>query len=132
MDKHPKFHSPYDAPMWESISREQMQLQCDEGGTFYYPPGPACPESLSMQTTWKPVSGRARILAWTVFHRKYLPEYPPPTLVVAVQLEEGPIMVSNMAYAERDRLRIDAPARMIYVDHANGYKIPSFTLVEAE
>jgi len=126
---HPRLYSPYDAPMWDSIQAGQMKLQkCAETGTFYYPPGPACPESLGMQTEWQPVCGRAKVLAWTVFHKKYLPAYPPPHLVVAVQLEEGPIMVSSMDYEEVGDLRLDAPVRMVYADHPDGYKIPRFTL----
>src|SRR5690606_15671316 len=94
MSKTPRHYSPYDAPMWQSIEEGQMKLQrCRQTGTFYYPPGPACPESLSFDVEWAPISGKGKILSWTVFHRQYLPAYPAPHLVVAVALEEGPIMI---------------------------------------
>lgn len=129
MEKFPRLYSPYDRPMWESIASEEMKLQrCTESGTFRYPPGPACPESLNLESEWCPISGRAKVLSWTVFHRTYLPAYPAPNLVVAVQLEEGPIMVSNMNYEELPNLKLDAEVKLFYADHPDGYKIPRFTL----
>lgn len=131
MSKTPRLYSPYDAPMWESIANDEMKLQrCTESGTFRYPPGPMCPVSMSMEYEWVPISGKAKIVSWTVFHRQYLPAYPAPHLVVAVQLEEGPIMVSYMDYDEHARIKLEAPVRMIYVDHADGYRLPKFTLNE--
>lgn len=125
----PKQYSPYDTPMWESIQAGRMQLQrCVQTGTFYYPPGPCCPESMSFDVEWAPISGRAKLLSWTVFHRQYLSAYPAPHLVVAVQLEEGPIMVSYMDYSARDRLSLDAPLQLEYADHADGYRVPKFVL----
>ncbi|WP_257216506.1 Zn-ribbon domain-containing OB-fold protein [Allopusillimonas soli] len=84
-----------------------------------------------MEYEWRSISGRGRIISWTVFHRTYLPAYPAPHLVVAVQLEEGPIMVSSMNHEVVDQLRLDAPVRMIYVDHPDGYRIPSFAMDDA-
>jgi uncharacterized OB-fold protein len=116
--------------MWESIQAEQMKLQVSPSGVFRYPPGPVCPDSLSMEYDWRPISGRARLLSWTIFDRQYLPAYPPPTLVIAVRLEEGPIMVSNMDIAEREALRLDLPLRLVYWQHPDGYKLPRFTREE--
>jgi len=129
MNATPRLYSPYDAPMWASIQQGRMMLQrCPENGVFRYPPGPACPVSLSLDYEWTPISGRATILSWTVFHRQYLPAYPAPHLVVAVRLEEGPIMVSYMDHTELERIRLDAPVRMVYTDHPDGYRVPKFTL----
>lgn len=126
---HPHHYSPYDAPFWESINQGQMKLQRSvDGGVFRYPPGPACPESLSLDYEWAAVSGRARILSWTVFHRQYLPAYPAPHLVVAVQLEEGPLMVSCMDFNELNDMALDAPVEMVYADHPDGYRVPKFKL----
>ena len=128
MSKTPRLYSPYDAPMWDSIAAGQMKLQkCTESGVFRYPPGPACPETLSMESEWVPISGRAKIISWTIFHKTYLPAYPAPNLVVAVQLEEGPIMVANMDHGELAQMRLDAPVRLFYADHPDGYRIPRFT-----
>lgn len=125
----PHLYTPYDREMWESINERNMKLQwCPQSNEFRYPPGPLCPKSLSFGYEWRSISGNGKILSWTVFHRQYLPAYPSPHLVVAVQLQEGPIMVSNMDYALVDKLALDAPVRLIYEKHPDGYLIPSFTL----
>src|SRR5690606_10704926 len=114
----------YDAPMWESIQEGQMRLQrCSESGHFRYPPGPMCPVSMSMEYDWEPISGKGAIVSWTVFHRQYLPAYPAPHLVVAIRLEEGPMMVAYMDHAELEYVKLDARVKMVYADHPDGYKI---------
>lgn len=124
-----RLFSPYDGPMWDSVAEGALRLQrCDECGAFRYPPGPACPECLAMESCWTAISGRARLIAWTVFHRQYLPAYAPPVLVVAVQLEEGPLMVSNMPPESRNGLRLDAPLEVFYDRHPDGYALPRFRL----
>jgi uncharacterized protein len=122
-----RLYSFYDGPMWESIAGDAMQLQkCSECGAFRYPPGPTCPSCLSTDYAWTPIEGKGRILSWTTFHRQYLPAYPAPHTVVAVELSEGPIMIGHVAAEEANKLKVDASVRMIYVDHADGYRIPSF------
>ncbi|MDM9559356.1 Zn-ribbon domain-containing OB-fold protein [Bordetella petrii] len=129
MSKTPRHYSPYDAPMWQSIEEGQMKLQrCRQTGTFYYPPGPACPESLSFDVEWAPISGKGKILSWTVFHRQYLPAYPAPHLVVAVALEEGPIMIGYMDHDSLPGLKLDRGVAMRYVEHPDGYRVPKFVL----
>lgn len=129
MSQSPRHYSMYDKPMWDSIQEGAMKLQrCPESGVFRYPPGPACPASLSLDYEWVPVSGKGKIISWTVFHRQYLPAYPAPHLVVAVQLEEGPIMVSYMDAGHAGRIALDMSVTMEYATHPDGYKIPKFRL----
>jgi len=124
-----RLYSFYDGPMWQSIAKDAMQLQrCSDCAALRYPPGPACPKCLSTGYAWTPIEGKGKILSWTTFHRQYLPAYPAPHTVVAVQLSEGPIMIGHVAAKEVGKLKVDAPVRMIYVDHADGYRIPSFEI----
>jgi uncharacterized OB-fold protein len=74
------------------------------------------------------VSGKARLLSWTTFHRQYLPAYPSPTTCVAVELEEGPIMIANVDAADASKLRVDAPMELIDGQHPDGYALPRFRL----
>jgi len=125
----PQHYSPYDGPLWESIAKDEMRLQrCEACGTFRYPPGPCCPKCLSLEYRWEIVGGRGRVLSWTTFHRQYLPSYPPPHSVVAVALEEGPIMIADVSREDAERLALDAEVRLTYVDHPEGYRRPQFKL----
>ena len=125
-----RLYSHYDAPMWESISEDAMRLQkCSHCNAFRYPPGPVCQQCLSTEYEWTAIAGTARVLSWTTFHKQYLPAYPAPHTVVAVQLDEGPIMVSYVAPDRVGRLAVDIPVRMIYVDHPDGYRLPMLDVV---
>ncbi|WP_052121119.1 Zn-ribbon domain-containing OB-fold protein [Inquilinus limosus] len=91
----------YDRPMWAALEQGRLELQCCAAcGRFRYPPGPACPDCLSLDHRWQPVSGHGTILSWVVFHRQYFDDHPPPYNAVAVQLAEGPVIVSNLVGAE--------------------------------
>ncbi len=128
----PHLYSVYDKPMWDSIEEGRMRLQrCTVNGRFRYPPGPVDPDTLSPDYSWEPISGRGTLLSWTVFHRQYLPAYPAPHTVVAVQLAEGPIMIGSVEPSEVAHLAIDAAVEMIYADHPDGYRIPRFRMSPA-
>lgn len=132
MPAEPHLFSLYDKPMWDSIAAGAMRLQrCTANGRFRYPPGPVCPDSLSSDYTWEPISGRGTLLSWTIFHRQYLPAYPAPHTVVAVQLEEGPIMIGSVDPTEVASLVIDGAVELVYGDHPDGYRIPRFRMARA-
>jgi uncharacterized OB-fold protein len=90
-------HGVWEAPFWEHVERGQLHLQrCDDCGHVWYPPGPACPACLSVHWRWSPVQGRGRLLSWATFHRQYFETIPPPYTVVAVALDEGPILIADV------------------------------------
>ncbi len=89
--------SLYDAPMWAGFAEKRMLLQrCTACGTHRYPPAPSCAKCLEPSHEWVRIAGTAKIVSWVIFHRQYLPDYPTPYNVIAVQLAEGPMMVSNL------------------------------------
>ncbi len=119
----------YDRPMWDSIAARRMQLQrCNACGTFQYPPGPGCPSCLSMDLSWVPIAGRGRILSWVVFHRQYLPAYTAPYNAIAVQLDEGPIMISNLEGTPPDGAWIGHAVHLTYATMPDGVVLPRFVL----
>jgi uncharacterized OB-fold protein len=125
----PAVRGLYDGPMWDSIARRRMALQCCEAcGAWQYPPGPGCTVCGSEALAWNPVSGRATILSWVVFHRQYLPAYPAPYNAIAVRLAEGPVMISNLDGAKPAGSWIGQAVGLIYVDMPDGAVLPRFVL----
>jgi uncharacterized OB-fold protein len=119
----------YDRPMWDSIKQRRMALQrCDGCGTWQYPPGPGCTRCGSEALTWTPVSGRATILSWVVFHRQYLPAYPVPYNAIGVRLAEGPVMISNLEGPAPEGSWIGRPVALHYVEMPDGAVLPRFGL----
>lgn len=122
----------YDKPMWESINARAMRLQCcTRCGTWLYPPGPACPRCLNSELEWRPLSGRGRIVSWVIFHRHYLPAYPPPYNAIAVRLEEGPTMISNLEGAMPSEGCIGRVVRLMHTTMPDGVILPRFVLEDA-
>jgi uncharacterized OB-fold protein len=121
--------SLYDEPMWESIRARGWELQqCDNCGQYRYPPAPNCPHCLSLSYTWKPLSGRGKILSWVVFHRQYFDNYPPPYNAVAVQLAEGPIVISNLIGEPPEGSWIGREVEICYEQDQDGGVIPKVKL----
>ncbi len=119
----------YDAPLWESIRAHRLSMQrCGACATLRYPPAPVCPACLAEEAHWVPVQGGGEILSWVIFHRGYLPAYPPPYNVITVRLDEGPIMVSNLEGPEPEGTWIGQRVALTYVTMPDGVVLPRFRL----
>lgn len=119
----------YDEPMWESIRERAMALQsCTSCNQWQYPPAPACTHCGGEALEWKPISGRGTLLSWVVFHKTYLPAYPAPYNVIAVRLEEGPVMVSNLEPPAPDGSWIGRRVVLVYATMPDGLVLPRFRL----
>ena len=128
----PRILGLYDAPFWDHMKETGvMRLQrCSQCGTFRYPPGPACQECLSPDYQWSAVSGKGELMSWIMFRKQYLPAYPAPYNVIAVKLEEGPIIISNLVEdTGQDRL-IGRPVRLVLVAMDDGVTLPRFELAD--
>ena len=119
----------YDKPMWESIAKRQWALQyCPQSDSFRYPPSPICPDSLSMEYEWRPIKGTGEILSWIVFHRTYFDDHPAPYNTIAVRLDEGPIVISNLIGTKPEGSWIGRRVEVVYQDRAD-YVLPQMQLV---
>lgn len=108
-----------DKPLWQSITRKRMELQCcNTCATFRYPPAPLCANCLALESTWTAISGKGTILSWVVFHRKYFDDHVPPYNSVAVLLPEGPIVVSQLEGPEPEGSWIGQAVEFCYAEHA--------------
>lgn len=89
---------PWAEQFWAFTHEREFRLQqCAACQAFRWPPAPVCDRCLSEEAHWAPVSGRGSLLSWVTFHRRYFPEYPTPHHVIVVELDEGPLFISNPA-----------------------------------
>jgi uncharacterized OB-fold protein len=87
-------------PYWDGMTEGKLQLQnCSECGTFRFPDSGCCPNCLSDQSNWQPVSGKGRLWSWIVMHQQYYAAFADelPCLVAFVELDEGPFMMSTIS-----------------------------------
>ena len=107
------------APYWAHAKAHELAVQkCNACGHRHFPPSPVCPECLSEDQAWEVVSGRAKLVSWASFHRAYWDSYRDdvPYDVCVVELEEGPVLVSNFAGPVPDHLRMGLPLRVVFDD----------------
>ncbi len=119
----------FQRPFWEAAKRHELVLQrCRKCGSFRYPPGLMCHECLSDDLEWTRVSGRGTVFTWTVFHRAYHPAFAAevPYAVVAVELEEGPRMLSNLVNCKLEDIRIGMPVVVTFDDASAEISLPKF------
>lgn len=121
----------YDEPMWDSIGRQRMRLQrCGGCGAFRYPPGPVCAACNAVDHEWVEISGGGEILSWVRFHRRYFDDHPAPYNAIAVRLDEGPIVVSNLIGDEPEGEWIGRRVAIAYRPHLDRMQ-HAFTLAQA-
>ena len=88
----------HDDVFWSSVQERELRLQrCSACREVRYPPGPVCPKCLDDRWTWDRMSGEAKVVAWTTFHRKYFDDLPVPYVIVSAELPEGPLLVADFA-----------------------------------
>jgi uncharacterized OB-fold protein len=109
----------YEIPFWEYVDREDLRLQrCVPCADLRFPPAPVCPKCLSDEYEWAPLSGGGAVLGWTVFHRQYFAELPVPYTVVAVETDDGPILVGDYVDAGERKVAVGDRVRLTYEDVA--------------
>jgi uncharacterized OB-fold protein len=120
----------YDRPMWAYLEEKgALHLQCCSAcAAWRYPPGPVCPDCLSPEAEWRAVSAGGEILSWVMFQKQYLPEYPAPYNVIAVRLDEGPIMISNLTEDPVGGSVIGRRVTLKIVRMDDGVPLPRFEL----
>ena len=69
---------------------ELLITRCQTCGHFFHPPGPVCWRCRSTDVAVEPVSGRAKVAAYTVNRQPWIPGFEPPYIVAMVELDDEP------------------------------------------
>jgi uncharacterized OB-fold protein len=119
-----------DRQFWAHCERGELRLpRCAGCGKHEWPPAPECSGCGAKAFSWERVSGRGRVFSFCAFERQYYPECPPPWTVILVELEEGPLFISNPHAIAYDALREGMPLRLVFVrckDQYGGFNLPVF------
>lgn len=121
--------TPENEHYWKGGARGALCfLRCAECKTFVHPPSPVCPSCLSRQLAPTAVSGRARLLTWTVNHHPWIPGFPPPYLIAIVEIVEqrGLRITTNLVHCTPDELRMDLPVTVLFEEREGGVFLPLF------
>jgi uncharacterized OB-fold protein len=79
------------AAFWTGGENGELLIsRCHSCEQWFHPPFPACFRCRSRDVRPEPVSGRAKVAAFTVNQHQWLPGFDPPYVVAIVELEEAP------------------------------------------
>ena len=103
-------------------------LRCTACETYVHPPAPVCPQCLGRDLGVTAVSGRGRVVTYTVNHQPWIPGFDPPYFIAIVELEEqaGLRLTTNIVNCEESTLRIDLPVKVLFEDAGEGVFVPLF------
>ena len=117
------------APYWNGASESRLMLQhCPACGSFQFPPRHHCASCWRPEPDWRESMGSGCIESFTVVRRSPLPAYRDsvPYVVVAVILDDGPRMITNLVGDDALDAEIGDRVAICFVDDATGRKLPQF------
>ena len=93
-----------------------------------YPAAVVCPNCLAPEAQWQPVSGRGQVFSFVVFHRAYHPAWEGrvPYTVALIELEEGPVMLSNVVGVGHAKIAVGLPVAVAFEAMDESLAIPVF------
>jgi uncharacterized OB-fold protein len=114
---------------WQGAREEKLLIKhCLDCGAYHYYPRPFCPKCWSPNVEWFEASGDATLYTWSVIYNNDQPPFRDrvPYVAAAVDLAEGPRMMTNVINCEFDDLRVGMPLRVVFTAISDEYTIPQF------
>ena len=113
---------PEIAPFWQAAARGSLVLpRCTQCGQTHWHPRAQCPFCRAEAIEWHAASGRATLHTFTEIQRadgNYVLAY--------AQLEEGPLVLTNIVDADAAALRIGASLQVAFRPAKEGRTAPVF------
>lgn len=123
-------HDPQMTPFWEHAHAGRLAVhRCRACGHRHFPAAPLCPNCLSAEQEWEVVSGKGTLVSWVEFHKAYWGGFVEnlPYVVCLVELDEGPLLYSNIIDASEKELIVGQPLRVVFDKVTPHVTLPKFT-----
>lgn len=117
---------------WSLAKERRLSVQkCDACDHIHFPGSPVCPNCLSEDQSWTPVSGKGEVLSWVRFHRAYWDSFRAelPYVVALVRLSEGPLLMTNILNAPEAGPPIGASVEVVFEDVDEEISLPKFRIL---
>ena len=111
--------TPLARPFWQGTREHELRLQrCRACGSFQFPPQVLCRSCLTEEQDWTVTSGNATVYSFVVQHRPATPAFVDdvPYVVAVVELDEGPLMLTNIVGCTPDAVKVGMPVEVTFVD----------------
>lgn len=100
--------------------------QCGDCGAFAFPPRPMCPHCHSLKRQDVELSGRGKVVSYTIPRHPHPFGFTASPVVAVVELEEGTRLVSNVVGIEPDAVKMDMAVEVCFEPTMNDHKVPVF------
>jgi uncharacterized OB-fold protein len=123
---------------WDHCSRKELRIQrCRNCRHLSWPPVEnACERCQSSDLTWEKLSGEGKIISWCTFERRYYGDtLPIPWDAILVELDEGPLFISNPQGFENADISQNQRVKVTFIDckdQAGPFRLPVFELDAAK
>lgn len=118
-------------PFWEAANESRLILQrCDVCAHYRWTPQILCTHCQAEPFTWTEISGRGRLYSFTIVHRAPTAGFEVPFVLAVVELEEGPLMLTQIVESPREALAVDAPVEIAFTRANDDINLYTFRLAE--
>jgi uncharacterized OB-fold protein len=115
---------------WTYCAAGELRLQrCDACQHLSWPPTETCERCDHSRLRWEQLSGRGRIVSWCSFERRYYEELEIPWDTIVVELDEGPLFISNPSGFRNEEVTQGMPVQVTFLgceDDAGSFQLPVF------
>jgi uncharacterized OB-fold protein len=118
---------------WTSGADGQLRfLRCAQCRNYIHPPVPVCDKCLSMEQEVVAVSGRATLVAVTVNHQMWMPNFEPPYVIGIVEIDEQQSvrLTTNIVGCDPADVHIGMPVQVEFEEYEDVF-LPVFRPAEA-
>ena len=104
--------------------------QSRDGGPLFFYPRPICPYTGSTDLVWREVSGRGKVVSFSLITRPNHPSFNEevPIILAEVALDEGTSLLGRIIGAEAASIASGARLELLPSNEARRYPLPAFRL----
>lgn len=116
-------------PFWKGCREHELRFQkCGACGRVRWPPSAICPGCHSVSATWIVSGGRGRVFSFAIYHTSLHPGFRDdiPYVVAQVELDEGPVMISNIVDCSPESVTCDMTVEVTWKDISDEFSLPRF------
>ena len=116
---------PETEPFWSAAEQGQLLVRtCKHCERAHWYPRVVCPLCASDDLAWQTASGQGSLYAFSIIERA-----DPPYVLAYVELDEGPILLSNLIDCNASSLKIGTRVSVVFRRTPDGRCAPYFTPV---
>jgi uncharacterized protein len=117
-----------DKDYWDAAKKHELMVyHCKNCGAFYLP-ATHCVHCNKPDMEWVKAKGTGTVYTFVVYHMAYHPSWNKyiPYNVAWVELDEGPLLMTNIVGCKNEEIQVGMPVRVTFDDITNEITLPKF------